>query len=127
MAYRSYESGETWSVKVLIADDSALVRKNVRMLLSTVETVSDLREADSVRSTIEAIETDRPDAVILDLHMTDGSGFEVLSYLKSSSNRPTVIVLTTFAGSSERERAISLGADYFLDKSTEYERLFELL
>lgn len=97
------------------------------MLLSTLAGVSDLRESDTVRSTIASIETEQPDAVILDLHMPDGSGFDVLSHLQSCSHRPKVIVLTTFAGHAERQRAIALGADSFLDKSTEYEKLFELL
>lgn len=114
-------------VNVLIADDSSLVRRNVRRLLSTIEGVSSFWESDSVRSTIAAIENERPDTVILDLHFPDGSGFEVLTHFKDASNSPRVIVLTTFAGESERERALSLGAVSFLDKSTEYEQLFDLL
>lgn len=114
-------------MNVLIADDSSLVRRNVRRLLSTIPGVSAFSEADSVSSTIRAIEEASPDAVILDLHFPDGSGFDVLTHLQDAAHHPRVIVLTTFAGPSERNRALSLGAERFLDKSTEYEELFDLL
>ena len=114
-------------MKVLIADDSSLVRKNVRRLLSTIASVSALCESDSVASTIRSIDREHPDALILDLHLPDGTGYEVLMHLERYRERPKVIVLTTFAGEIERERAFALGADYFLDKSTEYEQLFDLL
>ena len=78
-------------------------------------------------STIRAIEETSPDTVILDLHFPDGSGFDVLAHLQSAAHHPRVIVLTTFAGPSEREKALALGAERFLDKSTEYEELFDLL
>lgn len=51
----------------------------------------------------------------------------VLAHLQSAAHHPRVIVLTTFAGPSEREKALALGAESFLDKSTEYEELFDLL
>jgi DNA-binding NarL/FixJ family response regulator len=114
-------------VNVLIADDSSLVRRNVRRLLSTIDGVLALHESDSVRATISAIEAESPDTVILDLHFPDGSGFEVLNHVKKKTNPPQIIVLTTFAGPSERDRAFALGAAGFLDKSTEYEQLFDLL
>lgn len=104
-----------------------MVRRNVRRLLSTIKGVSELLEAESVSATIRTIAEAQPDAVILDLHFPDGSGFDVLTYLQETTYHPRVIVLTTFAGPSERERALSLGAEQFLDKSTEYEQLFELL
>ncbi len=126
-ADRLPEKVDTTAVNVLIADDSSLVRKNVRRLLSTIEGVTSIWESDSVLSTIGAIETECPDTVILDLHFPDGSGFDVLSHLREIASPPRVIVLTTFAGPSEREKALSLGAASFLDKTTEYEALFDLL
>lgn len=115
------------SVKVLIADDSTLVRRNLRQLLSTVSVAPDFCESDSVASTIESIEAEFPDTVILDLLLPDGTGFDVLNYLRERERRPRVIMLTTHPGEPERQRAIALGAEHFLDKSTEYEKLFELL
>ncbi|MFW6215039.1 MAG: response regulator [Alkalispirochaetaceae bacterium] len=114
-------------MKVLIADDSTLLRRNLRRLLSTIPSVSELCESDTVASTIEAIENQSPDTVILDLLLPDGTGFDVLTYLRDQRRSIRVIVLTTFPGSSERHRALSLGAEQFLDKSKEYERLFDLL
>ena len=115
------------AVKVLIADDSAMVRRNVRRLLTTLGTVSSYLETESVASTLETIAREVPDVIILDLHLVDGSGFEVLSVLREHPHNSLVIVLTAFSGSLERRKAMKLGANYFLDKTTEYEELFELL
>ncbi len=114
-------------VKVLIADDSSLLRKNLRKLLASVQTVETIVESHSVLSTINQIEVENPDAVILDIQLPDGTGIDVLAFLNTKDPRPLTIILTNFPSENNKQYCIERGADYFFDKSNEYEQVITVL
>jgi len=64
---------------------------------------------------------------LLDIKMPGGSGFDILKAAKSKPNPPLVIMLTNYATDSYRNRALKDGADYFFDKSTDYEFLLRII
>lgn len=108
-------------MKLLIADDSELLRKNLRKLLSDVKGISEVYESAGVADTLQQLAEVLPDILLLDIQMPDGSGFDVL---RSKVTTPKlIIVLTNFPTESNRRKSMSLGADYFFDKSNEYEKL----
>lgn len=114
-------------MKVLIADDSTLIRMNLRKLLSSVKTISGVLVAQDVPSTIEQLTSAKPDVVILDIQMPGGTGFDVLKFIQETNLSITTIVLTNFASENNKKKSIELGADYFFDKSNEYERILDVL
>ncbi len=114
-------------VKVLIADDSSLLRKNLRKLLAPVQTIETIVESHSVLSTIKQVEVEKPDVVILDIQMPDGSGIDVLTFLNSKDPKPLTIILTNFPSENNKHYCIERGADYFFDKSNEYEQVITVL
>ena len=114
-------------MKLLIADDSSLLRETLRKLIEGVETVTDIQETDSVATTIYYLERELPDVLILDIQMTDGTGYDVVRYLNDAPRRPTVIFLTNYATEQNRRRSVEMGVPYFFDKTNEYERVVELL
>lgn len=114
-------------MKVLIADDSSLLRKNLKKLLGTIESIENIIESHSVLSTINQIRVERPDAVILDIQLPDGTGMDVLKFIYAHDPKPLAIVLTNFPSENNRKYCIELGADYFLDKSKEYEQVLHVL
>ena len=114
-------------MKVLIADDSTLIRMNLRKLLSSVKTISSVLVSQDVPSTIEQLTSANPDVVILDIQMPGGTGFDVLKYIQETDLSITTIVLTNFASDNNKKKSIELGADYFFDKSNEYERILDIL
>ena len=63
------------------------------------------------------------DVVILDIRMPGGNGLDVLRRVKLEHNAPNVIVLTNYSLQEYKEAAMKLGADYFFDKSTEFEKV----
>jgi DNA-binding NarL/FixJ family response regulator len=65
--------------------------------------------------------------VVLDISMPGGSGMYVLETVKKDRPVPVVIMLTNFAHDQYRQKCLQLGADYFFDKSTEFERVIEVL
>ncbi|MBI3795886.1 MAG: PAS domain S-box protein, partial [Deltaproteobacteria bacterium] len=84
-------------------------------------------QAQNLSAAVEAVRTISPDVVILDIHMPEGSGIEVLRALKKSQPAPLVIMLTNYPFLQFRQRCLAEGADFFLDKSTEFEKVPGLL
>jgi two-component system response regulator DevR len=112
---------------VLIADDSdALVRRLVG-LLADVDGLEVIGRAGTVPEASRAIRTLKPDVVILDVQMPGGSGIDVLEGLKLDCATPVVIVLTNHSGPQYRKRCLKSGARFFMDKSTEFERVGTVL
>lgn len=116
-------------MKLLIADDSELLRQNFRKLLDGSRTITDIIEASTVADTLQKVTAERPEVLLLDIQLPDGSGFDVLHALfdRPHEFQPTVIVFTNFPSEHNRRKSYELGARFFFDKSNEYEQLIELL
>ena len=65
-------------VKVLVVDDHAMFRRGVRAELDADPTVSVVAEAEDVETAVAAIGSQRPDVVLLDVHLPGGGGVEVM-------------------------------------------------
>jgi DNA-binding NarL/FixJ family response regulator len=114
-------------MKILIADDSTVVRDRLVTLLTDVngiEVVGQAKDATEARSLAEEL---RPDVAILDLRMPKGSGADVLRDIKKLDPTPKVIVLTNYPHPENRKKCIDRGADYFFDKSTEFKKVVAVL
>lgn len=104
------------------------MRTRVATLVGEVEGVEEVREAASAREALELLGTFRPDLILLDLHLPGGSGLDVLAQVKvGAPPRPVVVVVTNDAGERQRRDCLARGADHFLDKSTEFERILEIV
>ncbi len=114
-------------MKVLIADDSSELRERVKMLLAEVKAVDMIREAENVRQAIECVRESAADVIILDMRMPDGTGLDVLQAIEKRDRAPIVIVLTSFPYPQYRRKCMDAGADFFFDKSTEMEKVIEVL
>ena len=112
---------------VLLADDSLMVCNRLRGLLSTVRGVEIGGEAHSANEALDFIQENRPDIVILDIQMPGGSGFKVLQRTKIDLPGTIVIILTNYPYPQYKKKYLAAGADYFFDKSTEFEKLVELI
>ena len=114
------------NIKVFVADDSIVLRERVLGMLSGIPGVEVLGCAEDGLHAINSIRQLKPDAVVLDIQMPRGTGLDVLKNVKHGGNGPTVIVFTNFPYAQYRKRALEYGADFFFDKSTEFEKLREL-
>jgi len=101
------------NMRILIADDSALLRQRVSAQLLRDPRVSVIAEARDTQETLALIEAERPDAVVLDLSMPGGGGIAVLEALRGRRSGPAVIVLTNHVLEEYRERCLALGAAAF--------------
>jgi DNA-binding NarL/FixJ family response regulator len=114
-------------LKVFITDDSILVRERLVGLISELETVELVGQAESVPEAIEAIQRLRPDVVILDIRLPGGNGIEVLKTIKQNVPAPIVIMLTAFPYRQFYEKCQEAGAEYFFDKASEFHHIVEVL
>jgi len=114
-------------MKVLIADDSREVRERIKMLLSEVEKVEMIGEAENVQQAIEHIKQQGPDVVILDIQMPGGNGIDVLNEIEKNDQVPVVIMLTNYPYPQYKKKCLDAGADFFFDKSGEFEKVIEVL
>ena len=112
---------------VLIADDSKLIRKNLIKLIKPIEGITHISEAEDISPTFKILNTTLPEVLILDLQMPEGNGLEVLSYIQEKHLKVKVIVLTNHVTEYYRKKSMELGAEYFYDKSNEFNKVITLL
>lgn len=114
-------------MKVLIADDSRIVRQRLVTMISEIEGISVIGEAQDSGGAIESIMRLHPDAVVLDIRMPGGGGFHVIREIKNNGSTPTIIVLTNYPYPQYRRKCAELGVPFFFDKSIEFEKVTEVL
>ncbi len=114
-------------LKVLIADDSDILRDRLIHLLSDNPSIGIIGEARDGIGAMVLIEKYKPDVVILDIRMPRENGFDVLRHVKEHKPAPIVMMLTNYPFKQYKERCLRDGADYFLDKATEFEKIPVLL
>ena len=113
-------------IKVFIADDSLIVRQHLVTLLDELAGIEIVGQAETVAEAIKGIVELQPDVVILDIRMPGGSGIDVLQRVKQDEVTPIVIILTNYPYPGYRRKCLQAGADFFLDKSTEFDQIPKL-
>jgi DNA-binding NarL/FixJ family response regulator len=125
------ESGArtTNPLRVFLVEDSAVIREHLTETISALAHVEVIGHAETEADAIAALQAAACDAVVLDLQLREGHGFNVLKALRgpSAGRRIIVLVLSNYATPQYRGRSMEIGADYFFDKSREYDRLCEVL
>lgn len=114
-------------MKVFIADDSSLFVERLTELLKDVPGVELAGQAGDVSESVRCIQQMKPDAVIRDLQMPGGSGLDVLRAIRPNHPRLYVLICTNYPYAQYREECLSAGANYFLDKSSEFEKIPAIL
>ena len=104
-------------IRVLIADDHALVRAGIRALVEKIEGVVVVGEAGKGSEALDLVRQLRPNIMLLDITMPDGGGFEVLDQVMKKHPDIRVIVLTVHEAGEYAIRALREGAAGFLPKS----------
>lgn len=114
-------------MQVLIVDDSAIVRFRLAEIVESVAHVTVVGQAPGATQGIVALRALRPDVVILDIQMADGDGVAVLAAAKQLDPAPAVMMLTNYVDDYHRLRCRAAGADFFLDKSKQFEEIPHIL
>jgi DNA-binding NarL/FixJ family response regulator len=114
-------------MKIFVVEDSAPVRERLIEMIRELEEMEVVGEAGTCEAAVAGIMATRPDVAILDVHLPDGSGIKVLAAVKQLLVNLRGIVLTNYTSAQHRTAAAEAGAEYFLDKSADFERIPEIL
>jgi DNA-binding NarL/FixJ family response regulator len=112
-------------LRIVIAEDSDIVRKVLTSLLSQIERVEIIGVAPDGEVALQLIRGLKPDVAVLDIQMPNKSGLEVLKELRKEDDDTVIIIFTSDA--AYEEECLVNGANYFLDKVTEFKLLIDIL
>lgn len=110
-------------IRVLIADDQALVRAGFHAILDTQEDIEVVGEAADGAEAVQVARTVRPDVVLMDIRMPGLDGIEAMRRLLRDAEAPKVLMLTTFDLNEYLYEALRAGASGFLLKDAPREQL----
>jgi len=104
------------AISVVLADDHAAVRRNLRLLLDGEDGVEVIAEAADIATMVRHVHTHRPHVLVLDLRMPNGSSIEAIRRLRSQVPRTEIVVLTMEQSPAFAKEAIDAGAVGFVLK-----------
>lgn len=111
------------TIRVVIADDQAMVRAGFRMILGVEDGIDVVGEASNGREAVEVVAATSPDVVLMDVRMPVCDGIEATSRIVAAAEPPQVLILTTFGLDEYVYGALRAGASGFLLKEAPPEQL----
>lgn len=115
------------TMQLLLVDDSALIRVSLSELLRSIDGLDSVDTAATLAEAIEWVRTNKPTFAIVDLHLPDGNAADALETMKQLAPEMQIAVLTNDASAFNRKKCMHSGADWFFDKSTEFEQVIEVV
>ena len=112
-------------MRVLVVDDSNLIRSRLIRIFSAegnVDVIGSTGDED-----LDLLESFNPDLVVLDIKLNNRSGVDILRSIKTTKPGTIVAMLTNYYDQYYFNRCKELGADYFFDKSMDFEKLADLI
>src|SRR6185436_11934683 len=97
-------------LRVMLVDDHEVVRGGIRALLQATDDIVVTAEAGSVIEAVEEAERTRPDVIVMDVRLTDGSGIEATREILAAHPETRVLMLTSFADDEALFASIMAGA-----------------
>jgi len=108
-------------MKIVIADDSSLLRDRIRSLLNGLKEKLVIYEAENGVETLKLIKDKKPDLAILDIRMPEMNGIEVLKKIRELKMKTKICILSNYPYPQYKKKCFEVGADYFLSKTEEFE------
>jgi two-component system, NarL family, invasion response regulator UvrY len=112
-------------IKVLVADDHAIVRRGLRQILADTTDIHVAGEASSGADLLAKARAERWDVIVLDINLGEANGLELLQQIRKERPEQRVIILTVYSPDQYAVRAIRSGAAGFLTKETAPENLID--
>jgi len=118
---------KTDALKVFIVDDSPIIVERLTSQLSDLKKVIVSGHANNIPSALNLIETHKPDAVLLDIHLEsdapEATGIDLLATLRKKYPVMLIMMVTNLPEPQYRDKCTDLGADFFFDKSADMDEL----
>jgi RNA polymerase sigma factor (sigma-70 family) len=114
-------------IRVLIVDDHPVVHQGIKMLIGTEPTIQIVGEARDGKSAVQQVKRLKPDIILMDLVMPQGSGIVAIAQIRRDYPAIKIIVLTTFEDDDLIDAAMAAGADGYLLKDADGEALLQAI
>ncbi len=114
-------------MKIFLVEDSAAVRERLVEMISEVSDVSVVGQADNYEDAVAGMMESRPDVAIVDIKLARGNGIEALVAVKRQLPGLKGVVISNYATPQHMKASADAGAEYFLDKSADFEKITEIL
>ena len=114
-------------LRVFVVNESTLVRERLTQHIGPDGAACIVGEAEDVQMALQGIADTDAEAVVLDLRLIDSNGMDLLHALRGRTDPIVTIVLTNYASPVFREASVTAGADYFFDKTTEFDLAMETI
>jgi DNA-binding NarL/FixJ family response regulator len=112
-------------MRVLVVDDSNLIRSRLIRIFSSGGNVDVIGTSGDDEA--DLLKSFNPDIVVLDIKLNNRSGVDILKSIKKTSPGTIVAMLTNYYDQYYLNRCKELGADYFFDKSMDFDKLADLI
>jgi DNA-binding NarL/FixJ family response regulator len=112
--------------RILMVDDSPLIVKRVMDLIEDIKGARFLGNAESVTTIQEILSAERPDVLILDINLGNSfpvNGIQLLVMIRKTNPELRIVMLTNQSDSAYRKLSLENGADYFFDKSNDFDKI----
>jgi DNA-binding NarL/FixJ family response regulator len=106
------------TIRVLIADDEALIRSGLQLMLESQQDLRVIAEAEDGKVATRLAVSHGPDVILMDIQMPEMSGIEATRIITKGDDPPKVVMLTTFGDDENVYQALSAGASGFLLKDS---------
>jgi|SRR5215468_531683 len=114
-------------IRVLSVDDHALIREGIAALINSTPDMTLVAQAPNGREATKAFEEYKPDVTLMDLRLPDMSGIDAMIAIRAQFPDARIIVLTTFEGDVEIQRALEAGARGYLLKNMPPKDLLDVI
>ncbi len=116
-------------MKVFVVEDSAAVRERLVEMIQDVKDIEVVGEAATYDTAVAGIIKTRPDVAVLDIKLANesGSGIDALIEVRKTLPGIRAIILSNYSTPQHLKASADAGAEYFLDKSIDFERVPEIL
>ncbi len=114
-------------MKLLIIEDSPLIVDRIKKNISEIKQLKVIGDTATVKEAEYLIQKEKPNIIILDIHLQGGSGLSLQYMIHSKKLNIKTVILTNYSSPILQEKSFELGTKYFLDKSRDFEKLKDVL
>jgi DNA-binding NarL/FixJ family response regulator len=114
-------------IRVLAVDDHPILRQGIAALIADESDMTLVAEAATGREAIQQFRTHRPDVTLMDLQMPEMNGLDAMIAIRGEFPDARIIVLTTYAGDVQAQRALKAGARAYLLKNSLHKELLDTI
>ena len=127
MRFYLQQEMENKKLQVLLVDDALSTGSILKSIIKECGCADFVGQVQRGLAGVEMIQKFMPDLVIIDLYIPGTSGFDILRWIKETYAKIKVVIISDSLKPEYRLIAESLGADYFLDKQTELNKISEII